>query len=171
MKRRIGAIAAALLASVLWLGPSWAQTTFKWANDGDVGAMDPVTREETVQLSFLGNIFEPLARRNADLELEPALATSWKQINPTTWRFHLRSGVKWQDGSPFTADDVVFSFIASCRRPRRCGRAGDGEGREKVDDLTVDFEMKHVDPIFPQEQTNLLIMSKAWMEKHNSVDR
>ncbi len=169
MKRRIGAIVGGLLA-VLWLGPSWAQTTFKWANDGDAGAMDPVTREETVQLSFLGNIFEPLARRDANLKLEPALATSWKQISPTTWRFHLRPGVKWQDGSPFTADDVVFSFhrIMAKTSDMRDALSMVKEAK-KVDPLTVDFEMNHVDPIFPQEQTNFLIVSKAWMEKHNSV--
>src|SRR6201996_9379075 len=84
--------------------------TFRWANDGDVNAMDPATRQETVQLSFLSNIYEPLARRTRDLTLEPALATSWEQTSPTVWRFHLRPGVKWQDGSPFTADDVVFSL-------------------------------------------------------------
>ena len=48
-----------------------------------------------------------LARRNRDLGLEPALATSWEQTSPTVWRFHLRSGVKWQDGSPFTADAIL----------------------------------------------------------------
>ncbi len=145
MKRRLGAIAGGLLASALWLGPSWAATTFKWANDGDVGAMDPYTREETVQLSFLGNIYEPLVRRSADLKLQPALATSWEMINPTTWRFHLRPGVKWQDGSPFTADDVVFSFnrIMSKTSVMRDVMASVKDAK-KVDDLTVDFDMKQV---------------------------
>src|ERR1700710_338003 len=76
--------------------------TFRWANDGDVNAMDPMTRQETVQLSFLSNIYEPLVRRNRDLGLEPALAVSWEQPSPTVWRFHLRPQVKWQGGSPFT---------------------------------------------------------------------
>ncbi|HEX4261154.1 MAG TPA: ABC transporter substrate-binding protein [Acetobacteraceae bacterium] len=171
MKRRLGAIAGGLLASVLWFGPSWAATTFKWANDGDVGAMDPYTREETVQLSFLGNIYEPLIRRDAQLKLQPALATSWEEINPTTWRFHLRHGVKWQDGSPFTADDVVFSFnrIMSKTSVMRDVMASVKDAK-KIDDYTVDFEMKHIDPIFPQEQSNLLIVSKAWMTKHGAVD-
>ncbi len=84
--------------------------TFKWANDGDVNAMDPATRQETVQLSFLSNIYEPLVRGDRSVGLEPALATSWEQTSPTVWRFHLRPGVKWQDGSPFTADDVVFTL-------------------------------------------------------------
>jgi len=144
--------------------------TFRWANDGDVNAMDPVTRQETVQLSFLANIYEPLARRKPDLTLEPALATSWEQTSPTVWRFHLRQGVKWQDGSPFTADDVVFSLqrILAPSSSMRAPLSVVKEAR-KIDDLTVDFETNAPDPIFPQEQTNLLIMSKAWCEAHGST--
>src|SRR5579875_3205576 len=110
--------------------------TFRWANDGDVGAMDPDTRQETVQLSFLANIYEPLVRRNADLKLEPALATSWEQTSPTAWRFHLRPNVKWQDGSPFTADDVVFSLhrILSKSSSMRAPMSMVKEAR-KIDDL------------------------------------
>src|SRR4051794_4524331 len=104
----IGRLAAAwLIASLLVLPVQGA--TFRWANDGDVAAMDPYTRNETFQLSFLSNIYEPLIRRDRNLNLEPALAKSWEQVTPTVWRFHLRRGVHWQDGSDFTAEDVVFS--------------------------------------------------------------
>ncbi|HVZ06455.1 ABC transporter substrate-binding protein [Rhodopila sp.] len=165
-----------LLCSVLGLGAvglaggSAGAATFRWANDGDVNAMDPATRQETVQLSFLSNIYEPLARRKADLTLEPALATSWEQISPTVWRFKLRQGVKWQDGSPFTADDVLFS-LKRIQEPTSSLRAPMSVVKEarKVDDDTVDFETVAPDPIFPQEQTNLLIMSKAWCEAHNAT--
>ncbi|MBS0642873.1 MAG: ABC transporter substrate-binding protein, partial [Proteobacteria bacterium] len=148
-----------------------AAVTFRWANDGDVNAMDPATRQETVQLSFLANIYEPLARRKPDLTLEPALATSWEQTSPTVWRFKLRQGVKWQDGSPFTADDVVFTLkrIQSKNSSMRAPMSVVKEAR-KVDDFTVDFETVAPDPIFPQEQTNLLIMSKAWCEAHNATE-
>jgi peptide/nickel transport system substrate-binding protein len=133
--------------------------------------MDPVTRQETVQLSFLANIYEPLVRRNRNLGLEPALATSWEQTSPTVWRFHLRPGVKWQDGSPFTADDVVFS-LTRIQSPNSTMRAPLSVVKEvrKVDDLTVDFETFTPDPIFLQEQTNFLIMSKAWCEEHHAVE-
>src|ERR1700684_976521 len=108
---RLPALVLVAALTVLPLPASSAgAATFRWANDGDVNAMDPATRQETVQLSFLSNIYEPLVRRNAELGLEPALAVSWEQPSPTVWRFHLRPGVKWQDGSPFTADDVVFSL-------------------------------------------------------------
>ena len=145
--------------------------TFRWANDGDVNAMDPETRQETVQLSFLSNIYEPLVRRNRDLGLEPALATSWEQPSPTVWRFHLRQDVKWQDGSAFSADDVVFTLkrIQSENSSMRAPLASVKEAR-KIDDMTVEFETLMPDPIFLQEQTNLLIMSKAWCEAHNAVE-
>src|SRR3954447_10159839 len=160
---RISLPALGLLAA-LTTSPASA-VTFRWANDGDVNAMDPVTRQETVQLSFLANIYEPLVRRNRELGLEPALATSWEQTSPTVWRFHLRANVKWQDGSAFTADDVVFSFIRtqSANSGMRAPLSPVKEVR-KVDDLTVDFETFTPDPILLQEQTNFLIMSKAWCE-------
>ena len=172
--RRFG-LSAAALAAVLMVSafaPSAAgAATFRWANDGDVNAMDPETRQETVQLSFLANIYEPLVRRNEHLGLEPALATSWEQTSPTVWRFHLRPGVKWQDGSPFTADDVVFTVkrILSPNSSLRAPMSPVKEAR-KIDDLTVDFETFVPDPILLQEQTNLLIMSKAWCGAHNAAE-
>ncbi len=45
-----------------------------------------------------------------DSRLEPALATSWKLVNPTSWRFELRQGVRFHDGSLLTAEDVAFSI-------------------------------------------------------------
>ena len=61
--------------------------------------------------------------------LEPALALSWEQTGPTVWRFHLRAGVKWQDGSPFTADDVVFTLkrFQSPNSSMRASISCDGE--------------------------------------------
>jgi peptide/nickel transport system substrate-binding protein len=159
-----------LVAAGLVVQPA-AAANFRWANDGDVNAMDPATRQETVQLSFLSNIYEPLVRRNRDLGLEPALAESWEQTSPTVWRFHLRHGVKWQDGSPFTADDVVFTLHRTLS-PNSSMRAPMSPVKEarKVDDFTVDFETNEPDPILLQEQTNLLIMSKAWCEAHNATE-
>ncbi|HQT78045.1 MAG: ABC transporter substrate-binding protein [Rhodospirillales bacterium 20-64-7] len=163
-------LAPLALTAALSIAPAGA-ATFRWANDGDVNAMDPATRQETVQLSFLSNIYEPLVRRNRTLALEPALATSWEQTSSTVWRFHLRPDVKWQDGSQFTADDVVFSLkriqakTSSMRAPLSVVK-----DVRKIDDMTVDFETFMPDPIFLQEQTGLLIMSKAWCEAHNATE-
>ena len=72
--------------------------------------MDPYARNEVFLVSFMGNIYEPLVRRDRNMEPEPALATAWAQTAPTVWRFDLRRNVKFHDGSPFNADDVMFSF-------------------------------------------------------------
>ena len=145
--------------------------TFKWANNGDVRAMDPYTLNETVQNSLLSNIYEPLVRRTKDLGAEPALATSWEQTSPTVWRFHLRPGVKWEDGSAFTANDVVFSFkrIASKNSQLSDVVSAVKEVR-RVDDMTVDIETKGPDPILISELTNAAMMSQAWCEKNNAVE-
>ena len=84
--------------------------TFKFANQGDALSMDPHSLNESLQLNFTGNIYEPLVGRGKKLELVPALATDWKQTAPTDWRFNLRKGVLFHDGTPFTADDVIFSY-------------------------------------------------------------
>ena len=155
----------AALAIAVLIAPGARAATFKWANDGDARAMDPYTFNETVQNSFLANIYERLVQRNKKLELEPDLATSWETTGPNVWRFHLRPNVKWQDGTPFTADDVVFSYhrITGKNSAKRSQVATVKEMR-KVDDLTVDIETNGPDPILPSEMTAMDIMSKAWCE-------
>jgi peptide/nickel transport system substrate-binding protein len=162
----LGFAFAAILAA-----PVSHAAVFKWANDGDARAMDPYTFNETVQNSFLANIYERLVQHNRKLELEPGLAVSWENTSPNVWRFRLRPGVKWQDGKAFTADDVVFSFqrITGKNSAMRSQVATVKEAR-KIDDLTVEFETKGPDPILPTELTGMAIMSKAWCEEHDVVE-
>ncbi len=145
-------------------------TSFHWANDGDANSMDPYARQETFLLSFTSNIYEPLVRRDKSLKLEPALATEWAQTAPDRWRFKLRSGVKFHDGTPFGADDVVFSYMrVSTPGSNLTGTVGLIKEVVKVDDLTVDIVTKGPDPILPDEITIWNIMSKAWCEKNNTT--
>src|SRR5580658_2609126 len=106
---RMRLVLAAAAALMVAAGGTHAET-FRWANDYDVRSLDPYAGQEIFLRSFDENIYEPLVRRGRALALEPALAASWKQTAPDIWRFSLRRGVMWQDGSPFTADDVAFSF-------------------------------------------------------------
>ena len=125
--------------------------------------MDPYTRSETFLLSFDANMYEPLVRRDRQLGLEPSLATRWEQPDPLTWRFHLRRGVRFTGGEPFTAADVVFSYERAIGPGSNINSYFQAvKAARVVDDLTVDFQMRLPDPIFPQEITTWGIMSKSW---------
>ena len=165
---RLSHIAAALLAANIACTAKAA--TFKWANDGDANSMDPYARSETFLLTFTQNIYDPLVRRDRNLKVEPALAVSWENPSPTIWRFHLRPNVKFTGGQPFTADDVVFSYERASGPGSNINSYFQAVKEvRKVDDLTVDFETKVVDPIFLEEITSWGIMSKAWCEEHNAT--
>jgi peptide/nickel transport system substrate-binding protein len=165
-----------LYAAVLCAFTSLAGAqTVRIANQGDALSMDPHSLNETLQLSVTSNVYEPLVGRDRNLNLAPALATSWKQISPTVWRFELRKNVQFHDGKPFTADDVVFSLA------RVAGEGSDLKSNvndikevRKVNDNVVDIETKAPFPILPDQLSTTFIMSKKWCEENQAtrpVDR
>ena len=159
-----------LLSVLLLVGGQAHAKQFRYAYRVDPASLDPHALAETFTLSWLGQIYEPLIGRGKNLELVPALALKWEQPDPKTWRIFLRPNVKFHDGSPFSADDVIFSI----------GRVkADGSDMaytvasvtavKKVDDLTVDFIMDKPNPIIPQQTTSTYMMSKAWAEKNGAT--
>jgi peptide/nickel transport system substrate-binding protein len=172
MKKVAAAVAVIALSATVSIANA---KTIRIGNQGDALSMDPHSLNESLQLSVTGNVYEPLTGRNKDLSLAPLLATSWKQTSPTVWRFELRKGVKFHDGSPFTADDVIFSFQRS---------GGDGSDMKsytndvseikKVDSHTVEFITKAPFPILPEVISLVYVMSKKWSEDNQAtkpVDR
>lgn len=144
--------------------------TFRWASDGDVSSMDPYAREETFLMAFDQNFYEPLIRRDRHMKLEPGLATHWTQIDPTTWRFTLRHGVTFHDGTPFTADDVVFSFDrASHPGSNLAGQLAGVKEVKKIDDYTVDIVTRTPNPILPFSLPPIAIMSQKWCAAHDAT--
>lgn len=75
-----------------------------------IHSLDPLSENTLISGSIFGNIFETLVRQDAELRFQPALAIRWSNPNDKTWIFALRHGVTFQDGAPFTAQDVVFTF-------------------------------------------------------------
>ncbi|HXX84612.1 MAG TPA: ABC transporter substrate-binding protein [Casimicrobiaceae bacterium] len=145
--------------------------TFRFADQGDAISMDPHSLNETLQLNVTGNMYEPLVGRGKKLELIPLLAASWKQTAPTIWRFNLRQGVKFHDGSPFSADDVLFSYERSkAEGSDMKTKIGSLKEIRKVDEHTVEFVTNTPFPILPDTLTTWYIMSKAWCEKNNSME-
>jgi peptide/nickel transport system substrate-binding protein len=78
---------------------------------GEPDQLDPQKTSAYFSFEVLENVFDTLVEPDENLEMRPALAQSWN-VSPDelTWSFHLRKGVTFQDGSPFTADDVVYSY-------------------------------------------------------------
>ncbi len=139
--------------------------TFRWASTTDPQTMDPHAVNAAPVTSFLNNIYEGLVRRDGDLEVEPSLATSWEPLegDEDGWRFTLREGVTYHDGSEFTAEDVKFSYerAASEESDVRSWFAPVTEFRV-VDDYTVEFVTSGPNPLFPGSIANFMIMDAGW---------
>ena len=146
--------------------------TFRFAFQGDLKSLDPYSLNETFTHGVLGNVYEGLTKRDKDLKIIPGLAESWETPEPTRWRFHLRKGVKFQNGEDFTADDVVFSaeraFKPASDIKTRIQPAG--TKAVKVDDYTVDFILPSPNPILHYEWDTWYILSKKWAEANGSAE-
>ncbi|MCA9414878.1 MAG: ABC transporter substrate-binding protein [Candidatus Omnitrophica bacterium] len=122
------------------------------ASLGDPKTFNPITANETSSTDVINNIFEGLITYDPiKQELLPALAESWEHSDDfLTWTFHLRKGVKWNDGAPLTADDVLFSFQViyddKIINPGKDFLSVKGERFEitKVDDHTIQIKTPHL---------------------------
>jgi len=164
--RRILAVAVLAMAATLAADAK----TLRWSSQGDVATHDPHAQNESFTNEFNGQIYEQLLTRDKEMKIIPCLATEYKQTGPNTWVFKLRQGVKWQDGTPFTADDVVFSVLRSQQPTSNMKVYGNAIGKpRKVDDFTVELTTPVPNPVLPDMVSagNIFIMSKAWSEKNN----
>ena len=140
----------------------------RWVNQGDVQTMDPYSQNEGVTTNINQHIYERLVERDEKLAIIPGLAERWTQVDPLTWRFHLHKGVRFHDGTPFTADDVVFSAQRAVHPNSQIASSVRALGTPvKVDDHTVEFRLERVNPIFLQHLDALMIMSRVWAIKHH----
>src|SRR3979490_3069036 len=162
---------AATIASIaaFAMSPASAQT-LRYANQGDLKSLDPYTLKETTTIAHHGHVYEGLTARDKDLKIVPALAESWETPEPTRWRFHLRQGVKFHNGDPFPADDVIFSADRVRAKGSNFGTNVPADAKFiKVDDYTVDVKLDSPNPILISQWDGWYIMDKKWCEEHNSV--
>ncbi|WP_296737628.1 ABC transporter substrate-binding protein, partial [Mesorhizobium sp.] len=169
VNNRLKTLLATLAVLVPLATPSLAQT-LRWSAAGDVVSYDPNAQVDSFTQSVQHMVFDPLVRRNKDLALEPALATSWEVVEPTRWRFKLRQGVKFHEGQPFTADDVVATILREIdpgsRNRENLPAVVDAK---KVDDFTVDIILKGPYPLLLNDLAAVYILSKPWLEEHNAL--
>jgi len=167
-KLRKGA-ALAVVAMCLSAGAASAES-FSWAGTTDPQTMDPHAVNSAPVLGFLNNVYEGLVRRNKGMKIEAALAESWEQLGDTGWRFHLRKGVTFHDGSAFTAEDVLFSYErASSEESDVSSWFSPVSSVVVQDDHTVDFLTKAPNPLFPDSIANFMMMDKTWAEANDSA--
>ena len=164
--RSVGLAAVLLLALGLSSGALQAQT-LRWASQGDPQTMDPHSQNENLTNMVNGQVYERLTRRDRHLKIVPGLASEWTQLSPLLWRFKLRPGVKFHDGQPFNADDVLFSIQRAAAPTSQLAVYAHAVGTpRKIDDLTVEFQLSSYNPVFLQHLDTLWMMSKSWSEKH-----
>ncbi|SDW43565.1 ABC transporter substrate-binding protein [Roseicitreum antarcticum] len=169
MKRTAMLAASTMLVAASMTIAAQAET-FRWASTTDPQTMDPHAANVAPVTSFLNNIYEGLVRRNADMAIEPSLATSWEPLTDEPgWRFHLREGVRFHGGEDFTADDVLFSYERAIAEQSdvRSWFAPVTDVRV-VDDFTVDFVTAAPNPLFPDSIANFLILDRGWAEANGA---
>ncbi len=143
--------------------------TLRYASQDDPQTLDPHSANLLATSRVTGNVYEPLVWRDREWKVIPWLATSWSRPDARTWRFRLREGVKFHDGSTLSADDVVFSVERALSPTSQLKVALQGVERAlRVDALTVDLVMREPNPALLSHLTNFRIMSRAWSLKHGA---
>lgn len=157
------------VAAMVALGGTAAESkAFRYAASAPLLTMDPHATNDFVTQMVVTQIYEALVRLDVELKLTPGLALSWEPNGERTWRFRLRPGVRFHDGTELTPADIVFSVARA-----RAGRfwsvfAGPIEKIDVVDATTLDITTKAPDPLLPRKMSKILIMSEAWSKRHGA---
>jgi peptide/nickel transport system substrate-binding protein len=158
------------VAAAFAAAPAMA-ATFKWSSASDIPTWDIHSQNNALGNGVHAAVYESLFYYNRKFELEPMLATGYKQVSPTQLRITLRPNVKFHDGAAFDADDVVFSLNRAMAKTSNYGVYTQGIDRVvKVDATTVDIFTKGPNPVLLRQLTELRMMDKDWAERNRSVE-
>ena len=166
------ALQIAVLSVVASLALPANAETLRWASAGDALTLDPHSQNEGQTHTIRHQMYEPLIIRDVTGAFEPALATEWgpSPDDPNVWVFKLRQGVKFHDGSDFTAEDVVFSYERAKTPTSDMKELLNSIVEVRaVDDFTVEMVTDGPNPILDANLTDLFIMDKDWTEANNTV--
>src|SRR5438132_3165348 len=111
--------------------------------------MDPGRSTQVLTVNYFVNLYDTLTRWDTSLQLQPGLATSWKNVNETTWEFTLRQGVKFHDGAPLTAEDVKATLERNLQPGKTVVQPGFAtiEAVQIVNPTTIRIVTKKPDPL------------------------
>jgi peptide/nickel transport system substrate-binding protein len=168
---RLAGVTACLagVAALVLLPGIVAAKTLRYASQDDPQTLDPHAANLLPASRLTSQVFDPLVWRDLQWKPIPWLATSWSQPGPTVWRFKLREGVRFHDGTPFTADDVVFSVERALHPLSQMRTAIQGvDSAKRIDDFTVELILREPNPALLQHLTTFRIMSRAWAVKNHA---
>jgi peptide/nickel transport system substrate-binding protein len=175
MKRRtfLGtAVAGAMLGQTAWAQKSSDTLRITWRDA--IPDVDPYRNSLRTGIIVSHEAWDMLVYRDPEsFKIEPLLATSWEFTDPTTLDFTLRPGVKFHNGDPFTADDVVYTFETLANDPKVAVPSNIAfiAGAEKLDELKVRIKLKTVFPAALQYFAMALpIYPKAYREKVGAAE-
>jgi peptide/nickel transport system substrate-binding protein len=160
----------ALVVTTATSAPAAAENVLRWSSVGGAATIDPHGADEAPTFAQHSQVYEGLIGVDSNLELVPRLAVAWRLVNPTTWEFELRPTVRFHDGTPLTAEDVVFS-IARAKTELPGSLAGRIESIAEVRAIgehTVHIETKFPDPQLWDKVRPIYIMSEHWAEAHDA---
>src|SRR5437867_3816573 len=167
LRRVLFLLLTVALGSVLpgWAAPSGG--TLRIGIDVDAGTLDPRLANDTTARRVIEQVYDGLIELDPQLRPQPALAESWTQASPTVWVFKLRKNVRFHDGTPLTAADVVFTYTTildpALRAPLR-GLYTPISRVEATDNETVRFTLSA--PYAPLlKYADMGIVSKAAVER------
>jgi peptide/nickel transport system substrate-binding protein len=150
--------------------PGPTNASLRVATAFDPQTMDPHGLALLYHSRLAFQIHDSLVGRDEQFRIEPALALTWQMNTPTSWRFKLRPGVTFHDGSAFSADDAVFSLErAMGPTSQRAFQLKGVKAVKKLDPLTIEIQLEAPDAVLPEKLQFIAIMSRAWAEKHGVV--
>ena len=139
-----------------------------------ISSADPQLNNHAGDRSLALHFWDSIINSRDGGKLEPALASSWRALDDKTWEFKLRSDIKWQDGTPFTADDIVFSFQRARNVPGSVasytGALRTVESTTAKDPHTVIVRTNTPNPMLPLDVSSIYIVSKHIGEKSRTED-
>jgi peptide/nickel transport system substrate-binding protein len=150
-------------------GPAAAENVLRWASIGGALTFEPHAYDDVATSAHIRSVYERLVELDSDLSLVPGLAVAWRIVDPTTWEFDLRPSVRFHDGTPLTAADVVFSIQRAKQTNRPAGFAWYVENIADVQPISehkVRIETSTPEPVLPIQLFNVEIMSERWADAH-----
>ncbi len=142
MRKKIFTILMFMMIALFSFNAVYAETTVVVAQNADAKSMDPTASNDVPSHRVYLNIYDTLIERDTNMKLVPALAESWEQVDPLTLVLHLRKDVKFHNGDPLKASDVVFSLTRAKEAPSLMSFFYDVDKIEAVDENTVKITTK-----------------------------